>query len=359
MEDINRLRQNNETIENHIASFKCGGKELIDSLIKLVEQASEKFQINAEKSKSLKEERVKKYRKAKAEKLQSVLQRIQEMLDPKWKDFALKLWWYSSSGWSRYREFPEDAYNPKFESPLVRRIDLLTAVANAPARGSQKKIIRIADAIDKVFEPIFDRGFHDFSFLSDDKMEKPFEAFLRESLNGRYNVEDFVLSLTEEDIEELDINGPLMALACKLSGDKLRFWRPPSCFAGSVIACANLEEPLSTDETFAKVLWSLNVVECYTSFEENCERTFQRTMWSFKSVRQSILRYVRDPATVSYMYSPDHRNPEWLRVKKEEVEKVWVDKDIIMQFMQSDVDFQRLRTDQAANAETRWLGGQW
>jgi hypothetical protein len=50
----------------------------------------------------------------------------------------------------------------------------------------------MADAIDKVFEKIFNKGFHDFSFLSDSKDNDPFEAFLREAMREKFTVEDWL-----------------------------------------------------------------------------------------------------------------------------------------------------------------------
>uniref|UniRef100_A0A7S1CZE4 Uncharacterized protein n=1 Tax=Cyclophora tenuis TaxID=216820 RepID=A0A7S1CZE4_CYCTE len=323
-----------------------------------------KAEVNQKHDRTVRDARIRKYRKAKAEKLEEKLSQIQHLLDPRWKDFALRLWWYSSSGWSRHRDFPEDDYNPKFESSLIRSVELLTKIANAPARASQKRLIRIADAIDKVFEPIFNSGLHDFSFLSSDPHSHSFETHLEESLRRKFCVEDFVLSLGEEDLNRLNSHGPLMALACKLSNEKYCLWRPPACFAVSVLASAKLSDPLATDEMFVKVLWSLHTSDTewereLKSFQDCCRDAYKRTATSFASARRKILSYVRDPKTEAYLNAEDGRNPEWRRVKREEIDKVWVDKEIILRFLGDSVNHDCLRAEQTTNAEARWLGGHW
>lgn len=363
LEDGVRLLSNNGNIEEYFASTDEGcDKDFLQSLTELCEQSLVKADLNQKQDKTEREARIKIYRKAKADKFDEKLRQIQQLLDPRWKHFALRLWWYSSSGWSRHRDFPEDDYNPKFESSLIRSVDMLTKLANAPAKGSQKKLIRIADAIDKVLEPIFNSGLHDFSFLSPDKQKNPFEAHLRHSLKRKYHEVDFVLSLGEDDLTRLKSHGPLMALACKLSNEKL-LWKPHPCFAISLLASEKIIRPLVTDEKFAKVMWLLQTADMELpepkSFAQSCSETFERTLPAFLSARRRILRYLRDPATQTYLSADDGRNNEWLRVKREEIEKVWVDKEIILQFLTRNVDHERLRRDQTTWAEARWLGGHW
>lgn len=252
-------------------------------------------------------------------------------------------------------------YNPKFESQLMRNVELLDKAMHAPSRfGVQKKVTKMADAIDKVFERIFDKGFHDFSFLSSDKDGEPFEAYLRDYMKEKFNVEDWLLSLDQHDIDKVEEYGPLVALACKLTGEKERPWRAPPCFSVAVVPYLKLPDKKETDEDFARALWTLKTYEreC-PSFSQRCRATFEYTVQAFKTLRPRIMDYLNHPTTVAFLALPQGRNESWLRVKREELNKVWTDRELLMHFLHDDVDFEELRAEQAAGAELRWLGGHW
>lgn len=254
-------------------------------------------------------------------------------------------------------------YNPKFESPLIRNIDALDKLLHAPSRHAmQKRIVRMADAIDKVFERVFDKGFHDFSFLSSNKQEEPFEAHLQEAMLEKFTVEDWLMTLDQHDVNKLDESGPLVALASKLSGpgERERLWKPPPCFAAAVVPFVNPDEKRETDEGFAKAIWTLKTFENdWVSFRYSCRKTFEYTVKAFKALRPQIIEYLTHPDTVAFLTEPNGRNESWLRVKREEVNKVWLNKDLLLHFLHDEVDFDSLREEQATGAENRWLGGHW
>ena len=252
-------------------------------------------------------------------------------------------------------------YNPKFESQLMRNVELLDKLMHAPSRhGIQKKITKMADAIDKVFEKIFDAGFHDFSFLSSDKCAEPFEAYLREHLREKFKIEAWLLGLDQNDITKLEEYGPLMALACKLTGEKERPWRAPACFAAAVVPYIKPTDKKGTDEDFARALWTLKTYDRdFPSFGQKCRSTFEYTVKAFKTLRPRIMEYLNHPTTVAFLEFPQGRNEAWLRVKREEVNKVWTDRELLMLFLHDDVVFEELREEQAAGAEVRWLSGHW
>jgi hypothetical protein len=243
----------------------------------------------------------------------------------------------------------------------MRSIDLLDKLVHAPSRhGVQKKITKMADATDKVFEQVFNKGFHDFSFLSTNKDADTFEAYLREAMKEKFTVEEWLMGLDQHDIEKLEDHGPLMALACKLTGERDRLWRPPACFAVAVVPYIRPSDKRETDEDFAKALWTLKTYDrdCVT-FQYRCSTTFDYTVKAFKTLRPKIMEYLNHPNTIAFLARPQGRNESWLRVKREELNKVWTDRDFLMHFYHDDVDFEELREEQAAGAEQRWLGGHW
>ena len=358
--DRNDPQSVDDFIESLVAFEDEERKAKLESLAGVCEEAHKTAAKNKAEDCMNRVARVHKFRTAKAAAFQSKLNEIKAMMDPRWSPFALNFWWYSSAG--RSRDF-QDEYNPKFESSLVCTIPVLVTMARAPAKVSQKLLIRTADKIDKIFQPIFDAGFHDFSFLGTECAKNAFGASLREGLREKYGVEAFVLSLTEEDVERLKCHGPLMALAMKLSNEDQCHWKPPSCFAISVLVRANLE-PRQTDEAFARALWLIKTPENeweanLHSFSETCNQVYQNTLEAFLTARNRILRYVQHPDTIGFLNSGDGRNPEWLRVKREEVERVWVDRSTLLSFLNGEVNFEVLRRTHHSNAQRRWLGGRW
>lgn len=242
----------------------------------------------------------------------------------------------------------------------MQDLDLLDKLIHAPSRHAvQKKITKMAYAIDKVFEKIFNRGFHDFSFLSDNKDDDTFEAFLREAMKGKFAVEDWLMSLDQHDMKKLEDYDPLMALACKLTGEKGRIWTPPACFAVAVVPFIKPAEKRETDEDFARALWTLTTLEDCASFRQRCRATFDYTVKAFKTIRPRIIEYLDHPNTVAFLVRTHDRNESWLRVKREELNKVWTDRDLLMHFLHDDVDFDELLEEQTAAAELRWLAGHW
>lgn len=391
MDDIQECMANGSTLDDHIAGLDCTyDSDLLSALIKMDEAATERAAANQEKEKEERGKRVKRFRILKAEKLEEVLGKIQAILDPRWKDFALRKYYFSSDGWSRFRDFqgeyshystiaistqvlqpfahprfllPSEAfeYNPKFECHLTRNVELLDKLMHAPSRhGVQRKIAKMADAIDKVFEKIFNAGFHDFSFLSSDKDAEPFEAYLRESMTEKFNVEAWLVGLDQHDVDKLEEYGPLVALACKLTGEKERPWRVPACFAVAVVPYIQPPDKKDTDEEFARALWTLKTYdrECL-SFHHRCRYVFEYTVKAFKTLRPRIMEYLNHPTTVAFLALHQGRNESWLRVKREEINKVWTDRELLMHFLHGDVDFEELLAEQAAGAELRWLGGHW
>lgn len=107
MEEIQDLLAQKKTVDDHILSLSCEyDKQLLDSLIKMDETATERAAAKEEIETKERKQRVKKFRRQKADKLEEVLGKIKSILDPRWKDFALKKFYYSNDGWSRFREFP-------------------------------------------------------------------------------------------------------------------------------------------------------------------------------------------------------------------------------------------------------------
>jgi hypothetical protein len=107
MDDIQECIAENKTVDEHITSLNCEyDVRLLDKLVKMDEAATEKASANEEKAKEEREKRVKLFRSQKAEKLEEVLGKIKAILDPRWKDFALNKYYYSTDGWSRFRQFP-------------------------------------------------------------------------------------------------------------------------------------------------------------------------------------------------------------------------------------------------------------
>mmetsp|Transcript_15223 Transcript_15223/g.25318 ORF Transcript_15223/g.25318 Transcript_15223/m.25318 type:complete len:606 (-) Transcript_15223:223-2040(-) len=365
MDEIQDLLAKNKTVDDHILGLACEyDKDLLDSLIKMDQTATGRAAANEGKEKKEREKRVRLFRRQKADKLERVLVKIKMILDPRWKDFALNKFYYSNDGWSRFRQFPDaHHYNPKFESPLVRNIDSLDKLLHAPSRhGVQKRITRMADAIDKVFEKIFDKGFHDFSFLSSDKQSMPFEAYLQAAMREKFTVDEWLVSLDQHDVDKLDESGSLVALACKLSGERERLWKPPACFAAAVVPYINIsaDDKRDTDDEFAKAIWTLKTYEDdWGSFTYSCRKTFEYTVDAFKTLRPMIVEYLKHPDTIIFLTEQNGRNDSWLRVKREEVNKVWLDRELLLHFLSSDVDFDTLREEQATGAENRWLGGHW
>ena len=106
MDDIQQCIANDQTLDDHIASLDCAyDSDLLSALIKMDEAATEKAAANQEKEKEERDVRVKRFRIQKAEKLEEVLGKIESILDPRWKNFALRKYYYSTDGWSRYRDF--------------------------------------------------------------------------------------------------------------------------------------------------------------------------------------------------------------------------------------------------------------
>jgi hypothetical protein len=107
MDDIQECVAKDKTVDEHVASLNCEyDLKLLAALIKMDEAATEKASANEEKAKEEREKRVKLFRCQKAEKLEEVLGKIKAILDPRWKDFALNKYYYSTDGWSRFRQFP-------------------------------------------------------------------------------------------------------------------------------------------------------------------------------------------------------------------------------------------------------------
>jgi hypothetical protein len=106
MDDIQECMANGRTLDDHIAGLDCTyDSDLLFALIKMDETATERAAANQEKEKEERGKRVKRFRILKAEKLEEVLGKIQAILDPRWKDFALRKYYFSSDGWSRFRDF--------------------------------------------------------------------------------------------------------------------------------------------------------------------------------------------------------------------------------------------------------------
>jgi hypothetical protein len=58
------------------------------------------------------------------------------------------------------------------------------------------------------------------------------------------------------------------------------------------------------------------------------------------------MEYLDHPNTVAFLVTTQDRNESWLRVKREELNKVWTDRDLLMHFLHDDVDFDELLEEQ-------------
>ena len=106
MDGIQECLAKDQTLDEYISSLDCAyDPDLLCALMKLDESATEKAAANEEKEKEEREKRVKRFRIQKAEKLEDVLGKVEAILDPRWKNFALRKYYYSTDGWSRFREF--------------------------------------------------------------------------------------------------------------------------------------------------------------------------------------------------------------------------------------------------------------
>ena len=123
MDDIQECIANDKTVDEHIASLNCDyDTELLGALIKMDEAATERASANDEKAKNEREKRVRLFRRQKAEKLEEVLGKIKAILDPRWKDFALNKYYYSTDGWSRFRHFPGESSFDNYKIPILQSV---------------------------------------------------------------------------------------------------------------------------------------------------------------------------------------------------------------------------------------------
>lgn len=368
-----QLLQNQESNEDMtlLLDKNCNYEsKLLESLLQMDGTATEKASSEERKERKERDARVQKYRRQKSEKLESTVEKIQALLDPRWKDLALKRQYFSNDGWTRYRELHEThEYNPRFNCQLIQHMKLIRDLIQAPSRhSSQKKIIKMADAIDKMFERIYENGFHDFSFLvNGEKKEDAFLFHLHKVITSVMPVERWLSNLRPEDLSLMEEHGPLLGLACKLEGEPM-VYKPPTFFARAVVSYVNPRDKRYTDEAFARALWALKTSyysnssqQWTTSFRHNCQKTFQRTACAFTILRPQLLKYINHPDSIEFLKeNTNGRSESWLKVKEEELNSVWVNTGILKCLLRGvEVDFESLRREHASKAESRWLGGYW
>mmetsp|Transcript_26575 Transcript_26575/g.40333 ORF Transcript_26575/g.40333 Transcript_26575/m.40333 type:complete len:668 (+) Transcript_26575:281-2284(+) len=386
-------------ISNHNHHYSYDAK-LYQLLLQMDETAMEKATTEESKERKAREARVQKYRRLKLEKLESTVVKIQALLDPRWKELALQRHYCSNDGEVRYQVLAEtQEYNPRFECQLVQHMKCIRNLIQAPRRhSSQKKIIKMADAIGKIFEQIYEYGFHDFSFLllqdkgeindhhhhyhphdttnnycSTSSSSSCFEVHLHKVLTSMMPVERWLLNLRPDDVSLMEEYGPLLGLACKLEGERT-ITKPPTFFALAVVSYCVTDDndKRYTDEAFARALWSLKTHYISSSrrqqqpwttpsFRYHCQKTFQDTARSFTMLRPKLLQYIHHRDSIDFLKeNVNGRSNSWLRVKKEELNSVWVNTRILKSLLRGrEVDFASLRREHASKAESRWLGGYW
>mmetsp|Transcript_33424 Transcript_33424/g.50417 ORF Transcript_33424/g.50417 Transcript_33424/m.50417 type:complete len:595 (-) Transcript_33424:234-2018(-) len=339
---------------------------LLPWLLELEKVASSKASAQDELEQQQREDRVLAYRRQKLQTFDATVKKLQEKLDQRWSNIVLKRRFYSSNGWTQYRNWEETKeYNPRFSCPMIQNMKSIRNFIQAPSRvhGSQKKISQMAHDINDVFEIIHRYGFHNFTFLL--HSGGIFEEHLYQVMTATSSIlERWMLSLAPDDVSILQEHGPLMALAWKVEGE----WpsQPPNFFALAVVSyCVSGEKKRATDDALARTLWSLLLLQTKppSSFRQHCEDLFNVTAQAFTHIRPKVLNFLYHPDSIAFLKeNPKGRSDSYQKVKKEELNRVWVNTQVLKRLLhneEKELNVEELLCEAESKAESRWLGGYW